>query len=236
MRAVLENLGLTTTEAEIYLTLLRLGPSTAGIIARKAGIHRRSVYDATARLSEKGLVGYISKNNRKHFEAVDPSFLKKLLDEKEASLDTIMPQLQTKYKAVVAKQETLFFKGKNGLKTIFEDQLITDKEILVLGASPVAETMMKYYIHHFNKRREKQCLPMKLLYTEDNRKRRNLHNVTIKYLPKAFQNPAAMNIYGDKVAIIHWSKERPFAIVIHEKDIAEGYRNYFQLLWGMAKR
>jgi hypothetical protein len=45
-----------------------------------------------------------------------------------------------------------------------------------------------------------------------------------------------MNIYGDKVAIIHWSKERPFAILINEKDIAQGYRNYFELLWKGAKK
>jgi len=236
MQKLLQEIGFTETEAEVYLTLLRIGSSTAGIIARKAGIHRRSVYDATARLSEKGLVGYIVENNRKYFEAVDPENIKKLLEEKQRAFDDILPQLKTKYHGVVEKQETLFFKGKNGLKIIFEDQLKTNKEILIIGASTTAHEIMKYYIYNFNKRRERQNISMRLLYNEIDRKKRSLNNVKIKYLPAEFQNPAAMNIYGDKVAIIHWSQERPFAIVINEKDIAQGYRNYFEMLWRNAKK
>jgi sugar-specific transcriptional regulator TrmB len=232
----LEVFGLTKTEAHIYWTILQLGPSTAGIIARKAGVHRRSVYDATARLSEKGLLGYITKNNRKYFEAANPERLTELLHEKEQAVQAILPRLQKQYESVMEKQETLFYKGKNGLKTIFEDQLVTKKEIFILGASPLAQTLLQYYFHWFNKRREKKCIPIKLLYNELHRKRRTLKFATIKYLPKEFQNPAAMNIYGDNVAIIHWSKERPFAILIKDKEIAEGYRNYFKLLWGIARR
>ena len=55
-------LGLTNTEAKIYVTLIDLGRAQAGIISRKSGIHRRSVYDALERLIEKGLVSYIKEN------------------------------------------------------------------------------------------------------------------------------------------------------------------------------
>jgi len=55
-------------------------------------------------------------------------------------------------------------------------------------------------------------------------------NSQVKQLPRK-TGPAAINIYGNKVAIIHWSKETPFAIVINNKDIAESYKEFFKLLW-----
>ncbi len=236
MEKLLQDFGFTATEEDVYLTLLRIGPSTAGIIARKAGIHRRSVYDATARLAEKGLIGYISQNNRKYFEAVDPERLREILKEREENLNDVLPKLKLQYTSVVEKQTTLFFKGKDGLKNVFEDQIATGKEILILGASPLAHTMLTYYFHWFNKRREQKKIPIRLLYNEADRKKRTMKHAMIRYLPGEFQNPAAMNIYGDKVAIIHWSKERPFAILINEKEIAQGYRSYFELLWKTAKK
>lgn len=228
--------GLTRLESKVYLTLLDIGPSIAGIITRKSGIHRRSVYDALERLIEKGLVGYIVKNNRKYFEASNPDKLLELLKEKEELLQEKMPQLKVKYERTIEKSETLFFKGKNGLKTIFEDQLSIKKEILILGASPLAREILQYYFHWYDKRRIAKKIKIKLIYNESERKRRPIKLAEVKYLPIEYRSPAAMNIYGERVAIIHWNKENPFVILIKDKEIAGGYRNYFSLLWDIAKK
>ena len=106
MEKQLQQIGLTENETKIFLTLLDLGSSLAGIISRKSGIHRRSVYDAIDRLIEKGLIGYIVKNNRKYFEAVNPSILLNLLKEKEESIKEILPQLESKFNLTKEKQET----------------------------------------------------------------------------------------------------------------------------------
>ncbi|MEK6862195.1 MAG: helix-turn-helix domain-containing protein, partial [Nanoarchaeota archaeon] len=215
---------------------LDLGQSLAGLITRKSGIHRRSVYDALERLIQKGLVGYIVKNNRKYFEATNPDRLTELLKEKEESVKNILPQLKAKYEHSIEKSETLFYKGKSGLKTIFEDQLSVKKEILILGASSLTREILKYYFHWFDKRRIEKKIKIKLVYNESARKDRRIRLAKIRYLPKDYYNPAAMNIYGDRVAIIHWSKENPFVILIKDKEIADGYRNYFNLLWNIAKK
>ena len=72
IREILGEMGLTQMEIKVYLALLELGPSLAGRISRKTGIHRRNVYDITERLIKKGMIGYIVKNNRRFFEAVNP--------------------------------------------------------------------------------------------------------------------------------------------------------------------
>ena len=61
----LKQAGLTDNESKVYLALIDLGPSLAGQIARKTGMHRRTVYDTIEMLIQKGLIGYIKKNNRK---------------------------------------------------------------------------------------------------------------------------------------------------------------------------
>ena len=58
----------------------------------------------------------------------------------------------------------------------------------------------------------------------------------IRYLPEKYSGPAATNIYGDKVAIILWSKENPLAIVIKNKEIAESYKKFFELMWRISKK
>lgn len=236
MEELIETFGLTKLESKVYLALLDLGQSLAGLITRKSGIHRRSVYDALERLIQKGLVGYIVKNNRKYFEATNPDRLTELLKEKEESVKNILPQLKAKYEHSIEKSETLFYKGKSGLKTIFEDQLSVKKEILILGASSLTREILKYYFHWFDKRRIEKKIKIKLVYNESARKDRRIRLAKIRYLPKDYYNPAAMNIYGDRVAIIHWSKENPFVILIKDKEIADGYRNYFNLLWNIAKK
>jgi hypothetical protein len=63
----------------------------------------------------------------------------------------------------------------------------------------------------------------------------NIPYSKVKYLPEKYASPLAVNIYGDKVAIILWSKETPLAIVIKNRAIAEGYRKYFEFMWKVAK-
>ena len=70
---LLKQFNLTDNEIKVYLSLLELGSALVGDITKKTGIHRRNVYDCIERLVKKGLVGYVSNNNRKFFRATEPS-------------------------------------------------------------------------------------------------------------------------------------------------------------------
>ena len=64
---IFDELGLTNSEARIYIILLDLGTAQVGQIMEKTGMHRRNIYDSIARLLEKGLVSYVMINNKKYF-------------------------------------------------------------------------------------------------------------------------------------------------------------------------
>lgn len=226
----LREVGLTENEAKIYVCLVENGEMMAGGISRKTGMHRRSVYDSIEMLIKKGLVGYILKNNRRFYRASNPERILEIVKEKERKIELIVPKLKEKYSGNKEKEDTHFFRGKEGLKTIFEEQL-DSKEILIMGASPRAYDILQFYFHWFDKKRKKRKVRAKIIATD--RSFKDIPFSEIKYLEQKY-SPVSFNVYGDKVAIIMWASE-PFAILIKNKEISEEYRNYFNLMWKVAK-
>ena len=229
---MLKQAGLTENESKVYLALIDLGPSLAGQISRKSGMHRRTVYDTTEMLIKKGLIGYILQNNRRLFQAADPQRILDIIKEKQEILSPFIAGLSQKFTKTKEKEETNFYKGKEGLKTVFEDQLNT-KEILILGASPKAYEVLKFYFKWYDKKRKSKKINARIIASS-----KKLTNITlseIRYLPEKYSNPVSVNIYDDKTAIILWATQ-PLAIVIKNKEISEGYKNYFELMWRIAKK
>ena len=230
----LEKAGLTRVESKVYLTLIDLGPSLAGQISKKSGIHRRTIYDALDRLAEKGLISYIVKNNRKYFEAANPERIVDLMKEKEAEVRNSLPGLMDLFTKTKIKEETLFYKGKDGLKTAFEDQIQEGREILVLGASAEAREILSFYLHWYNQRRKEKKIRLRIIADISTKGKMHAPLSEFRYLPNL--GLASMNIYADKVAIILWSKEKPVAIIIKNPEIANSYRIFFEHMWKTAKK
>lgn len=231
----LKNSGLTETESKVYEALLEFGPSQAGFISRKTGLHRRVVYDVSERLIQKGVIGYILKNNKRLFQASNPNRLIDILEEKKKSILEVLPLMLTKYNSTKKKEETNFYKGKEGLKTVFEDQIETGEEIKIIGASPLAYDILQFYFKWFDKKRVERKIKTKIIFNKSDKLPR-IPLSEIRVLPEKYSSPLAVNIYGDKVAIILWSKENPLAIVIKNKEISDGYKKHFELIWKMSKR
>lgn len=233
----LRKLGLTEIEEKVYITLLEEGPSLAGNISRKSGIHRRMVYDATERLIKKGLVSYILKDNRRLFEAVDPDRILQIAQEQEDSVKQVLPQLKLAYSMSKEKQETNFFKGRAGVKGVFEDQIKEGKELLILSASPSARSMFPEYFHWFDVRRKQKKIKARILAdSKQSEKFSDVPLAEVRRIAGLGNEQTSTNIYGDKVAVIFWNKEKPFVVLIKQKEIADAYRDYFNILWKNAKK
>lgn len=230
----LREAGLTENESKVYIALIDLGPSLAGQISRKTGLHRRTVYDTTEMLIKKGLIGYILKNNRRLFSASNPKRILEILKEKENLLSPIIEKLGYQFKAIKKeKDETNFYKGKEGLKTVFEEQL-ESKEILILGASPKAYEVLQFYFKWYDKERKQKKIRSRIIANTRDIKKTKIPLAEIRYLPQKYSSPVSVNIYEDKTAIVLWASE-PLAIVIKQKEIADAYKNYFELMWKIAK-
>ncbi|MAG60211.1 hypothetical protein CL619_00340 [archaeon] len=230
------HVGLTATEAKIYLMLLDISKSQAGVLARKTGIHRRSVYDALDRLIEKGLVAYMVENGLRFYFPEDPKRLQALIDEKRDEIYSVLPQLHAKFAYDKGKQETLFFRGKQGIKTILEDQIRDGEDVFVIGASPMAREIVKYYLPHYTNKRVAAKMKLHLLYYGKREASNTIPNSKVRSLPKKYESITSTNIYGNKVVIIIWLPHDPVAIQIKQPDVAKGFKGYFDMLWGLADK
>lgn len=232
----LQELGLTKSEAKVYLTLLRMRSGLAGDITKKTGMHRRNVYDALERLVEKGLVGFITQNKRKYFQIKEPERFLEILENKKIAFEKILPKLKLRYEGAKTKQEVMIFKGKNGLKTAFDDQIEVGKPIYVYGASKKYRSVLKYYAYQYKIKRLKKKIKVKIIFDESARgtKRAKLPLAETRFLPKKFKTITDTIIYGDKVELIIWTED-PFVVMIESKELADSYRNFFNVLWKTAK-
>ena len=237
IQEVLEKTGLTTNEVKVYLTLIDLGNSLAGDISKKANLHRRPTYDSLNRLVEKGLASYTIKSGKKYFHPTDPDKILEIIKEKENEIKKILPELKEKFKRKRVEIFSEIYEGKEGLKTIMEDILKEKKEWLTIGSTGKGKFLLPFYLEHLSKRRQKLKIKRKVLIA-DTKEGKEYSNelkeqslIDIKFLPKQIQNPQTIWIYGNKMVIILVSKEHPIMFMIDNKDIANSYRDYFNLLW-----
>jgi len=56
-----------------------------------------------------------------------------------------------------------------------------------------------------------------------------------RYFKEKITFPGVLWTCGKRTIIVNWAKGEPIATVIDDPDIADTYRNYFEILWGMAK-
>lgn len=243
MEAALSKLGLTKNEINVYTTLLKLGSALAGEITSYSGIHRRNVYDAIERLIEKGLVSFVIINNRKWFKAADPSRLlvvleeqKRRIDDIKISIEQLIPQLRA-LPVIKERQDVMYFKGKEGLKTVYEDILATGKSYIGYGPGIHIDNLLKAYFKDYIRKRIRKRMKLKMIWDERSRDKyfTKTSLVESRFLPNEVCSHAALRIYGDKVAIMLLSEEQPIAVVIENKAIADGYRKYFEVMWKAAK-
>jgi len=239
IRETLKKIGLGHNESKIYLTLIKLGPSMAGKIAKEANIDRSASYDSLKALLKKGLVSYAIEANRKKFSASNPEKLKDYLKEKEELVDSVLSNLKDMYKTTGEKSQVNMFKGLKGIKTVFEDILreTKGKENLVIDSSGKFGEKMPYYMPHFVKAVEKNKTSIRHIVRKD--KARDLHpskTTKLRFFPGIVgEQTITTNIYADKVALILWT-DVPEAVIIKNKAAAEAYKSYFEILWSSAKR
>lgn len=240
----LEEIGLTEGENKVYLSLLKLGLSTIGIIIKEAQVSNSKIYDILDRLNKKGLVGISSINNVRHFEAKDPSLISDLISKKEENIQKLklgIPRLQEMYKYAEPVQEAEILQGIKGIKT-FTEMILSKLEkgdiFYILGAPSEANELLGAYFQEWHERRVKKGVYCKVLYNQDSKNWAKIRQKTplteIKFLPENVKTPALIDIGKDYVTTILFG-ERPLCIVIKNKKISESYRSYFDLLWKIAK-
>jgi len=237
---ILVNAGLTLRESEAYLALLELKESLVSELSKKTKENRTHLYDTLNSLIKKGLASYVIKNGKKYFRPASPEKIIDYLREKEKLIEEKLPELNELYKPKIKAPVIEVFEGKEGIKTVLRDVLKENKEWLCLGSTGKSKEVIPFFLEHLHKQRVKQKLKLKVIYNNDKFGRERGKEVEkqkyseVKYMPKT--SPTTTYIYGEKVIVIVWEKEKLVAVMIQDKDIADSYRSYFNGLWKIGKK
>lgn len=231
----LEQLGFTKNQSLVYISLLKLGSSSAQNIIKESGLHRSRVYDSLERLQDLGLVSFVIKDFKKHFQAAKPEKFLDYIEEKKEIVKQFLPELK-KLEGMKKEEINAFvYKGKEGIKTIHSEMLKEGKEVCVLGAKGMIFKELPYFIPNFEKERIKKKIKFTLIY--DKKEIKNFEKDIIKRrlfegksLPYGFESKSVVNIFGNKVAIILW-KDYPSAFMMDNKEIADSFRKWFEFMY-----
>jgi len=241
---VLKNFDLTDSEIKIYITLLNVGEGTASFIAKKAGAHRRLAYDNFKSLSDKGLVSYVDKDNKRIYKPVNPKRLKELIEDRkedlkelEKSVENILPKLIAKYNFKSKEErEVKILEGKEGIKQLFNDELREGKEIYLIGTPKESEEILKYFLPSWTKRRVSNKIKIKGIFENKMKKILNKRkDIECRFLPEDYQSNVSISIYGEKVGIVFWIED-PLVIMIKDAEASESFMNYFKMVWDSASK
>ncbi len=230
----LKFIGFDSQEAKVYLTLLRIGTSKAGQISKEASINRTTTYDILKRLLDKGLVSYVIKDNRRWFIPTHPSQIVELLREKKNEAKRLLPYLNELYKKPKSKYNIKLYYGLKSMKSVFQDIIREGQPNAVLDGEGQFIKRMPYYAAHFIKQLNKKEIPIRHIA----RKGCDINtsnNAQVRFIDKKSKSTAAINIYANKVAIIIWT-ERPEAVIIENKGLADSLKEYFNIIWAKAKK
>jgi len=251
----LKQIGLTDGEARVYEALLELDSSTVGPIVKKSNVAYSKVYEVLQRLIEKGIVSFTIKEKTKYFQALEPLRLTEYLEKQEEkiqenkkTLNQILPFLNKISLIESKRQESEIFIGEKGIKTAYE---------ILLKKMPKNGTILFFYIHNhaYDKKTydfyfgigkfmekikpysKKYKINWKAIVNEQNKGYKLADKIpkNMKIKKTNLPLPGNIDIGSDTVLLTSWT-EKPIAILITSKQIADNFRNYFNYLWKIAKK
>ena len=241
----LTKLGLSKNEANIYLFLLKNPDITTGLIIKETGISNSRVYESLNSLISKGLVTYTVQKNGKYFNASPPEKFIEKEEERRKQIEELVPELKKLKIEKEFRTNTAVFEGFEGFKTAFKkiiDDCPKEGTIYILGFSeqPYATESLRIFLTNMNLKSAQKKHKLKILLDDSiketlGKDREKEKNTEVKYMPKGYISPGAVDVFEDYVYIFLW-EEKPFVFMIKNKRIAESFKHYFNFLWKIASK
>jgi HTH-type transcriptional regulator, sugar sensing transcriptional regulator len=122
------------------------------------------------------------------------------------------------------------------------DELSPGDEYYVLSASWHGQTkQMKNFFRDFHMKRVNKGINVKFIFSSELRSlienNKDLyHNKSIvRYYDSMMYNEMQINLYRNKVLMFIWREKDPIIITIEDKNVFNGFKMYFDMMWNISK-
>ena len=255
LKTLLQKIGLSEKDSEVYLACLELGTQPASVIARKAGLKRPTTYLILEELLKKGLVSEYTGSNVKFFTAVSPDYLLNYIEKQrreltshQRELEQFLPQFLSLSNPYSLSPKVRFYEGMAGIEKVMNDTLSSTEKLRCYSTMDAwfARPDTKEYITWYAKQRMERKIPVNSINTDTPVSRKyveedypvpnaNRELSHFRWLPKDIQIFSnEINIYDNKVSIACLGKNELLGIIIESESIAQTQKSIFEVAWRSA--
>ena len=239
--SILEDIGLTKTQASTYVHLLEKGQLTPSQLASLTKQSRTSAYMSLSKIEELGLANTMVVKKKLVYVPLSPSNLEKITDklhnrveQSKKAFDAVLPSLLTNYYQNQQTPGVQFFEGSEGIRRIYKDHIATGKDVYFVR-TPADEDYFGEELYTYMRIRARSGIRAIGLapYSENFKKYADQHdkilNREMHWFPfDAYTTPVEISVYGNKVGFIAFGDEL-VATIIDSPLIAAAMRQLFAL-------
>lgn len=238
------DLGVSEFDAKIYQYLLEKSTASVSQMAIDLSTNRVRIYDSFKKLQEMDL---LDKDANGVLNPASPSRILSKLRFKETQtrrlstdLEEVIPDLLYQYHSQVRNPTVKIYEGKNNfirlLTEIFYEMEKSNEVLWIAEGDELYDIFgFEYFNIELGKKRMSKKVKAKVLANSANKLRTDVSlNREVRFLPKDFQTPGTIMIYGS--TIINWNTVIPKLIMIEDVVMAKVYTQIFDLLWQGAEK
>lgn len=243
----LKELGLTESEASLYIVSLSLGPTTIAALAEHLGMPRPNVYKVIAGLERHGLARFSERKKYvRSFVVESPTVvLDRIRRKREAvanldkTLAIAMPDLLSKYHQGETPTKVKVFEGREQwLETFFSLLDETKETMSFFGSADAFIGLISWETERaWIKKRMKRGIHINVLLTPGKdavtlSETDDADMRTTRFFRGSVPFVTGFMLYANKVAI--WQPKAPLVLQIEDEYIAQMHRAIFDALWKRA--
>ena len=244
---LLQDYGLSKTEAQSYLAVLELGAAPVSSIARRSGENRVTVYSALKSLVKKWIATEIDKNGTTYYSVIWPELLIKKTEEKHQKLKDALPEFLAIANKYDNKPKVQFFDGIEWLKSIYKEVILSGK-IMPPGEAFLTFVGTNKIDPHFQEYLSKEFVPWRLKYKTKTRviaakgtSKYAEYNIkthdSIVVDDPAFDFANEIIVYGNnKIAILMYATNELCGLTIESTTLHNALKSMFNVIWKLSKK
>lgn len=243
----LQNLGLSTAEAKIYLKLLELGQTSITQLAHSLQMNRVTAHFNIRNLIDRGLVTHVKQGRCRELTAQPPDTLSYLIEQKERQIkdlreqfDSSLPDLQHLMPTgnhLKRQPDVKFYEGEAGVRAIYREVLKSHELRSYVNISSIFEVFPENP-QLFPKAVSREHLKMweiieKSPQSQEYIKKVNPKRYSYKFFPSDW-NISIFDymIFEGNIAMIT-GKPEPNGILIVNDDMFQNAKALFEMLWNL---
>jgi sugar-specific transcriptional regulator TrmB len=236
--------GFSSREALVYIYLLKKGTETGGSkIATGTDLHRQYVYTALLKLIEEGLVEEVPHGKQSKYKAMPPIEIEKIGRRRSIIASDLARDLNV-ISSIGNNQDFEVIQGVRAIQqyemNYIEQANSTWEEYIIGGASEKFSLLMGDYLGEYLAEKNKKNMTVRYLGSTNEvdlyKKYLGLYkNQEYRFIDDLPSGVSHMVIRNDSVSFYSFLTP-PLMYVVKSPVIAENYKQFFMMLWGMASK